>query len=232
MADEVVAPNSSPAPPAIDPAAPKAAAAPTDVTLTPEAQAAADALKAAEAAKAAKPADTPKAPAAPDKYDYTAVKLPEGITLDVPLLAAVEPIFRELGINQEGASKLVQAHAKALVDAEAQRQTDFNEWMKTNVAADHALLKKQLGSRYDTEVATSQKGLARLTTVEDGFFSAEEKAEAMRVLDEAGLGSKPWFFKIMSRVGKMVSEDKPPNGGPAPNAVPREVRMYPNSAAN
>lgn len=226
MADDAAAPAPSPAPPVVDPAAPASVAAPvtaSETALTPEAKAAAEAVKAnaaAEAAKAAKPADAPKASTAPEKYDYTAVKLPHGITLDAPLLAAVEPVFKELGVTQEGAAKLVEAHIKHLVADEARRETEFAAWMKTTVTNYQTTIRNEWGANTDANTIVAQRGMARVMS-----------AEAKKLLDDTGLGNHPEFLKAFFQVGKMVSEDKPPNGQlPAGKKSNAEV-FYGNTSA-
>ncbi len=176
-----------------DPAAPPVAADPAAPPVDPK----------LAADPAAPPAEPPKpaAPVAPEKYDFAALKLPEGVALDQPLLDAVSPVFKELGISQEGASKLVEAHVKHLVAAEAQRETDFKAWMGKQVSDHQAALRKEFGTAYDANMATAQKGIARVCT------------PAMKaLLDETGLGNHPEFVKAFLAVGKMVSEDTPPNG--------------------
>lgn len=188
MADEPAAPNpSTPASPAAPPAATPtpAAAPPTDPAAPP----------------AAAPPEPPK-PVVPEKYDFKALKLPEGITLDTPLLSAVEPVFKELGLSQEGASKLVEAHAKALAAAEVAREADFKTWMANQVKQHQAALKSEWGTAYDANVTLAQRGIARI-------MSPAAKA----LLDETGLGNHPEFVKAFYQVGKMVSEDTPPAGG-------------------
>lgn len=185
------APSGTPAPVvtppvAAAPPAPPEPAKPPEVAKPPEAE---------------KPAEAPK-PVVPEKYDYTALKLPEGMTLDTPLLAAVEPIFKELGIDQAGASKLVEAHAKALAAAEVTREADFKTWMANQVTQHKAALKSEWGLQYDVNTTLAQRGMARVC-------SPAMKA----LLDETGLGNHPEFVKAFLQVGKMVSEDTPPNGG-------------------
>lgn len=203
-ADQTPSPPASgtPAPTVTDPAAPPAAAAPP-VDAKP-------------------PVVAPPAPVVPEKYDYTALKLPEGMTLDTPLLGAVEPIFKELGLDQAGASKLVEAHAKAMAAAEVQRETDFKTWMANQVKQHQATLKSEWGVAYDANVTLAQKGIARI-------MSPAAKA----LLDETGLGNHPEFVKAFLQVGKMVSEDTPPSGGtPASSGKSAAQALYGSTTPN
>lgn len=201
-------PTPSGQPPANPDSAPAPAAAP-GVTADPKAAADPAAAKPADPAKPTEPAK----PVAPEKYDFTALKLPEGVALDQPLLDAVSPVFKELGLTQEGASKLVEAHIKHLIAAEAKRESDFTDFMKRSVSEHQAAIRKEWGGAYDANLATAQKGMARV-------FSAEAK----KLLDETGLGSHPEFLKAFLAVGKMVSEDTPPtNASPATRKSNAEV---------
>lgn len=123
------------------------------------------------------------------------------MSLDTARIAAVEPLLKEFGLSQENASKLVEAVVKYEGEAEAKREADFKEWMKTNVTNYQTQLKSEWGSAHDANVVIAQKGMARV-------FSAEAK----KLLDDTGLGSHPEFVKAFYKVGLMVSEDNPPNG--------------------
>jgi len=193
----------APTPAVTPPATPPVAAAPPAPAAAPPADPNAKPPEAKP--PEAKPPE-PAKPVVPEKYDYSALKLPEGITLDTPLLAAVEPIFKELGLTQEGASKLVEAHAKALASAEVQREADFKTWMASQVAQNQAALKKEWGLAYEANLVISQKGMAR-------YCSPAMKA----LLDETGLGNHPEFVKAFLQIGKSVTEDTPPPGGVPPS---------------
>lgn len=205
MADEPVAadPNPSPAAapvvqPVVDPAAPVAAA---------------------PAGAAAEPAK----PVIPEKYDFANLKLPDGIALNPALVDAISPILTKKGFTQEEANELVEAHGKALAEVskadEAKREADFTEFMTQKVTEYQAQVRKEWGKDYDANLATAQKGMARI-------MSPAAKA----LLDETGLGNHPEFVKAFYAVGKMVSEDIPPNGQ-APTG--RDARsLYPNSSMN
>jgi len=182
---------------------PATASAVTDPAATPVDPKAA----VADPALAAKPADPPEPakPTAPEKYDFKALKLPDGVTLNEPILAAMEPLFKKLGLTQDAASELIIEHAKVLAkveaEAETKRESDFKDWMKTTVEGYHTTLRKDWGASYDTNLATAQKGMAKVFD-----------ADVSKLLDETGLGTHPGFVKAFLTVGKMVSEDTPPNG--------------------
>jgi predicted alternative tryptophan synthase beta-subunit len=179
-----------------DPAAAPPAVAAAPVTPDPNAPPAAPAVPAVVA------------PVVPEKYDFATLKMPEGVELNSALVDAVTPILVKKGFTQEEANSLVETHAKALAEVmkadEAKRETDFKEWMKTNVTNYQNKLKSEWGASHDANLAVAQRGMARV-------FSAEAKA----LLDETGLGNHPEFVKAFHKIGLMVSEDTPP-----PNLLP------------
>jgi hypothetical protein len=143
--------------------------------------------------------------------------LPEGVQLDEPLLKAVEPIFRDLNLTQEQATKLIDAQVKYLAETEKQRETDFQKFMKDQVTQHQAALKSEWGAQHDANLQVAQRGMARVLS-----------ADAKKILDETGLGNHPEFVKAFFTVGKMVSEDTPP----VPNAGGQRKSLdqvwYPN----
>jgi len=196
MADEPAAvPTPSPAAepvvtPVVDPAAPVVAAEPAKVEPV-----------AAESAK----------PVVPEKYDF---KAPEGMELNQPLLDAVSPVFKEMGLSQEQAGKLFETYNKVVVAEEAKREADFTDFMKQKVTEYNTTIRKEWGAQYDVNLATAQRGLARV-------MSPEAKA----ILDETGLGSHPEFVKAFYAVGKMVSEDTLPIAG-APGGKKSNAEVF------
>lgn len=138
--------------------------------------------------------------------------MPKGIEINADLVTAVSPIFQKFGLTQENASELVQAHAQALAKseaaAEAKRDADFKEWMKTTVTNYQATLRKEWGSETDAKLAVAQAGMAKIV-------SPAMKA----LLDETGLGSHPEFVKAFYQVGLMSREDTPPSVATPPAAA-------------
>ena len=212
MADATPAPDTS-ASPAPAPAPADAAADPSKTLLT---QGESDPAK----PEGEQPADTAK-PIIPDKYDFSALKLPEGIALNEDIVKAVEPVFKKYGLTQEAATELVQAHGEALAKvetaAEAKRESDFKSWMADQQTQNIAAIKKEWGNEFDVNLKTAQRGLARV-------FGPEGK----KLLDETGLGSHPEFLRAFFTVGKMVQEDQPPAGGQPTGRKPLESVLYPS----
>jgi len=158
--------------------------------------------------------DEPKAPDAPKAPDkYADFKLPDGVKLDEKTLGEATTLFKELGLPQEGAQKLVDFHTKALaasaqspVDAWATMVKDWGE----KTAADPDIgpklkeVKATIGSAYDKLISLAgDKGPAMRETV----------AEFKQVMDLTGAGNHPAFVKMLHSLASAVVEGKHVSGG-------------------
>ncbi len=135
----------------------------------------------------------------PDSYDLAA---PDGLTLDADAVAMATPVFRELGLSNDDANKLmpvaarwaqkiqddtnrailgqVQADRKAWLDAaQADPETGGNNWAGTLAHAARAL---------------DQLGFA--------------KGSPFRILlNDSGLGNHPEMIRAFAKVGQAIGED-------------------------
>lgn len=129
----------------------------------------------------------------PEKYD---VKVPEGMTLDVATLELFSPIFKELGITNEGAQKLVDVYAP-LISSSADKIREENlrqfsdmvkEWSKESLT--------ELGAESKQKLAMCGKALQKFGT-----------PELREMLNQTGVGSHKELVKFMAKVGATISED-------------------------
>lgn len=204
------APGSDPAP------APSGANPPADAkTLLTQGDPPADPAK--PPADPAKPAD----PVIPEKYEF---KAPEGVTLDAGLVDAITPVLKDLKLTQEQASKLVDTYneygKKFTAEAEKKADADFKQWMADQATANTKAVQKEWGADFNANLATAQRGLARVLS-----------PEGKRLLDETGLGNHPEFLKAFLAVGKMIREDTPPNGASPSGRKSSADVLYPSTAA-
>lgn len=162
------------------------------------------------------------APTVPEAYELTA---PEGFDMDADVLAEATPIFKELGLSNEDAQKLmpvagqlvtrtVDRMQQQLIDgANAQRKA----WLDT-AKADPDIG----GANWDASIAASARALDAL-----GF---KEGSDFRKVLNETGFGNYPDMIRAFAQVGKMVGEDGDfvrPDAGVRVK-VPLEKQLYPN----
>jgi hypothetical protein len=181
---------------------PDASTNPADVVASAAKEVTESTPKADESTLLGKKADevvtpAPAAVAVPDKYE---IKAPEGMTIDPVTLEAVTPVFKELGLSQEGAQKLVDAYAPQ-VSAMLQKQQDEaiqtyqsikDEWKAETV--------KELGVNGDKELALAAKAINQF-----GDDSLR------KMLDDTGLGNNIHAVKFFIKVGKAFSSDSFPD---------------------
>jgi len=150
----------------------------------------------------------------PDTYaDFV---MPDGVELDAALLTEASPLFKELGLNQEQAQKLVDFQAKQ-VQASSQSQVDtFNQLM--NDWQEKSQNDKEFGGdKFEENVAVARSAIARFGT-----------PELKQLLEEHGVGNHPEVIRFMVKVGKLTAEDDP--GGntiPISKAQDRVSLLYP-----
>lgn len=169
------------------------------------------------------PAAEPEAtkPAVPEQYTFS--DLPEGYALDESSLTEWSGVFKELGLTQEQAQKLVAMDAKRQLAANnpeavqaaavESRNQQVSQW-ESALKAD----KELGGSNFEATVGNAQKALA-------DFGSPELSA----MLKESGLGSHPEVVRFFHNVGKQLSEGQlHRTTTEQPNEKSWANRMYPD----
>ncbi len=147
-----------------------------------------------------KPEDQGKPEGAPEAY--AAFTLPEGFALEGERLEGAQALFKDLGLSQDKAQKLVDkfcelsgTDASALGQAfEANRLAQIETW--------GTQAKEQLGAKYDETV-----GLAR-TAVQ--HVNDPELTEAFNTL---GWGNHPALIRAFAKFGEMARESKVDGAG-------------------
>lgn len=205
-----------------------------ETKLEAEAKPAADA-KSAEAKPAddtallnkdAKKTDAPQGP--PEKYE--AFKVPDGYELDEATATEAQGLFKELGLSQDAAQKLVDFYSKKSIETTDSPFEAFkaarDEW-RTSIVKDPTLGD---GKDLKTEVrATIGRAIDSLEPA-----IAKEFREAMNF---TGAGDHPGFVKAFYALAQRATEGKhisgkgpSPIGQQGPNAKPASAAsaMYPN----
>lgn len=198
------------------------ATTPAESTTTPQTSQTSSATPALEQSLLNQEAPPP-AQAAPEAYaDF---KLPDGYTFDKAALAEATPIFKELGLSQEGAQKLVDLYAKQI-----QAQSDgpykmYQEQRKTWQGEVEAKYGQQLRSQV---IPTIGRAIALMPT--------ELQSQFRQAMDVTGAGDNPAFVEFIYELSKRAVEARPPPAGATPingQASPSAPRtaaqaMYPN----
>lgn len=153
-----------------------------------------------DAADPADPADpAPDAPVVPEAYELTA---PEGMTIDADLLTEATPIFKELGLSNEAASKVLPLAQSLIAKTQDATVQQFIEQGNQQRKAwlDEAKADPEIGgNKWDTTLHTAGRGLDAL-----GYG---EGSALRTLLNETGLGNHPEMIKAMAKIGGMVGED-------------------------
>ena len=151
----------------------------------------------------------------PDTYaDFV---MPEGVEVDAALLTEAAPLFKELGLTQDQAQKLVdfqaqqaKAGSESQVDAFNQLMNDWQEQSKND--------KEFGGDKFDENVGIARKAI-------DAFGTPELK----QLLEEHGVGNHPEVIRFMVKVGKLTAEDVPGGTTTTTSKAKDTVSMlYPN----
>ncbi len=160
----------------------------------------------ANAAPAAPSANA--APAVPKPQSYTDFVVPEGARADGKMSGEFKALAQELGLNQEGAQKLVDLYAST-----------HRQWGETQSQwQNQAKTDREYGGIHLTKsIATAAKAI-------DAFGGKDLRA----ALEQTGAGNHPEVIRFFYRVGKSISEDGLVSArSAAASRSPAEI-MYPN----
>lgn len=146
---------------------------------------------------------------APEEYaDFT---LPEGETPNVEILTEAKAVFKELGLSQDQAQKLVDFQTSkelAAMEKEAAAYTErVNSWW-TQTQADPELG----GDKWDANLAVIKSGYELVKSPELESLLGEPSEKNPEGL---GLQRHPAINRMLFRIGKALAEDtlaKPASG--------------------
>lgn len=203
----------------------------TTETTSPETKAAPDQSKTEpqskpgeEKPKTALNAEEKKVEGAPEKYaDF---KLPEGVSLEGEALTAATTLFKDLGLSQDAAQKLVDFHVKQVTEAE---DSSLKVWKEQQDA-----WKKQISE--DPEIGPKMAEIkTSFSKMLDSTVDAKLATEFRQAMDHTGAGNNPAFIKVMHKISALFTEGKPVQGlKPAGQTDPGKATgtgpkaLYPN----
>ncbi len=172
-----------------------------------------------EAAKPEENADSDPDDRVPDDGRYS-LTMPEGIEVDQELVEALGPDFHEMGLTNRQAQQL----ADRFIEIQGRRGKAAGEAWAGRVQgwADEARKDRDIGgAKWGGTVGSAQRALSRLGT------------PALReYLNTSGRGNHPEMIRIFAKVGSMIQEDNPPNGGAGGHGRKAETAhlMFPKDA--
>lgn len=207
-------------------AEPSAAAPPSSMaSAAPASSAAADAPPSSMASSAAESVASSAATGnAPEKYD---LKLPANVkNVDPALMQRIEATARSRGLSNEDGQHLLDAVVTEMQAADAARIAAWEpgkgtEWNKRDAEwRAQALADAEIGGSEDklkTSLELAQKVMRK--------FGGEE---ATKFLEDTGLGSHPATIRLLSAIGRAMSESSLILGTPSLAEKPATIaeRMY------
>lgn len=159
----------------------------------------------------------------PEKYEIAI----EGLDLDQSAIEEASAVFKEVGLTNDEATKLMPAAAKfrdrvteqtlqQLADQGAQQKT---EWLNATKADPDIG-----GGKLDETLHLAAKAL--------DHFGFAEGSDFRKLLTETGFGNHPDMVRVMRGVGEMLSEDGfvRANAGNPTTPRPLHERLYPSAA--
>lgn len=151
------------------------------------------------------PTSTPKSEAKPEVPEtYTDFTAPEGYTIDPKTLEAATPIFKDLGLSQDQAQKLVDFHTQQMIAAAKAPASEYE--------ATRTTWRAQVDSDPDIKSAVMD-GKAGLDAVKIGISKTLAAlgdpaltADFKTAMDLTGAGDHPAFIKAMWKLASFVTE--------------------------
>ena len=147
----------------------------------------------------------PVTPKVPETYDF---KVPEGTELDAAVVEKASPIFKELGLSQEQAQKLVDfysAHTSESQKAIAKAVEDMRSDWRSQIMSD-----KDIGGKIEQVKVELGRAKDRLP--------AEIRTAFEEAMNTTGMGDHPAIVKGLYEFAKLVNEGTHVTGGnPSPH---------------
>lgn len=132
-----------------------------------------------------------KAKVVPEKYE--AFKLPEGVVVDPKALELASPLFKELGLDQEGAQKLIDLQIQMNKNSEDQHIAAFDQYVEG--------LKKESRDYFGVKLPEVMRNVAR---ARDQFVHKELQDK----LNISGLANDKDVLLLLDKIGRVVGEGK------------------------
>lgn len=158
---------------------------------------------------------------APEQFDYSDIKLPEGMTLDKELLEEFEPIAKKFNLSNKSANellglavKLSEKNISIVQDAIQQSQiAEKNSYMQM-LDQDIELNVKD-SAQYEQYLSVASKGIKAVATPKFKEF-----------IKDKGLTHHPEFIKVFHKIGQLCTEVKIPDGNPSGKDVDAADVLY------
>lgn len=154
----------------------------------------------------------------PETFDYSEIKLPDGIELDKEMVGKFDGIAKELNLSNKSANKLMNL-AVELTGKQTVKVTDLATELQKEEAKSYLQLlntDKELNAyskeEYDQYVSTADLGIKSFAT--EGL---------KKLIKDKGLTHHPELIKTFHKIGKLCKDDKIPGGNPPSTERPADI---------
>lgn len=177
--------------------------------------------------KASEPAnkDKPKDTGAPEKYE--AFKLPEGFKLAEGVQPKIETMFKDMGLSQANAQKLVDFYAEQSREFQSRPYEAYKEMTSqwATESKSHPDLKGKLGPGQEVNV--------RIAKALDSLGDPQLVSDFKALMDLTGAGNNQAFIRVIDRFAQKVTEGTHVSGkGPSEHGqTARGTAALPTAAA-
>jgi hypothetical protein len=167
--------------------------------------------------------DEPNALLGAPEGDYEIIGLPEGTEIDKVALDALDPVAREIGLSNEGMSKLAGVYAEKILPHVAEQVT-------TGLNAQIDEIKRGWDSETRKAIAEDPKfdgkSFAEVTAISAKALDRLGGEGLRKALTESGFGNHPAMVEFAYRAGKAIKEDDFDRGEGAPGAPKTRAEKF------
>ena len=177
------------------------------------------------------------APTVPETYD---LKVPDGATFDADFVTRTAATARALGLTNEGGQKLLDAQIAEIGTARDAAATAAKAEQLAAMQPGGTIWKEQEAkwakdALADTEVGGSPEKLQANVELAKKVVTRFAPDDAKKFFEDTGLRSHPALIRMLSRIGKLMSEATLAGTGTRTSAAPltedeRLAKRYPTMA--
>lgn len=146
--------------------------------------------------------------------DYEIAGLPEGMEVDKVALEKITPLAKELGLSNEGFSKLANVYATDIMPTVVEGVVDN---LQKDIAAQHATWATEAAELIKTDPVFEGKTLDDAKALSAKAIDRFGGGDFRKFLNDTGLGNHPAMLKFAYLAGSLIAEDTTfERGGSAP----------------
>lgn len=172
----------------------------------------------------------PEAPAdaVPESYTFT---MPEGVALDTGLADSMSPLFREAGLSQAQAQKLVDAYAAHVAKLQEGGKAAFDSAYAERLSAERAAQSESwlAATKADTEIGGAKFEQVKARVIE--AIGQVATPEAKQAFNELGWGNHPELIRLVHRLIDYQPQDRGERGSAGSSQQTDSASvLYPNES--